>query len=277
MDRKGIILAGGLGTRLFPITKVVSKQLMPIYNRPMIYYPLCTLMKANIREILIITTPQDNKLFSKLLGDGRHWGIEIKYEIQEFPEGIAQSLIIAEKFLNNSPSALILGDNIFYGKTFDQIILEESKNYDVSTIFTYKVKNPERYGVVDFNEKNKIISIDEKPKFPKSKYIVTGLYFYDNNASYYAKNLKPSKRGEIEITDLNNKYINEVKLKSVNLDKETHWFDSGTFESLYEVNNFIYNKSKLEKIKIACPEEISYKMGWINKEKFDFLTKENNS
>ena len=277
MDRKGIILAGGLGTRLFPITKVVSKQLMPIYNRPMIYYPLCTLMKANIREILIITTPQDNKLFSKLLGDGRHWGIEIKYEIQEFPEGIAQSLIIAEKFLNNSPSALILGDNIFYGKTFDQIILEESKNYDVSTIFTYKVKNPERYGVVDFNEKNKIISIDEKPKFPKSKYIVTGLYFYDNNASYYAKNLKPSKRGEIEITDLNNKYINEVNLKSVNLDKETHWFDSGTFESLYEVNNFIYNKSKLEKIKIACPEEISYKMGWINKEKFDFLTKENNS
>jgi glucose-1-phosphate thymidylyltransferase len=277
MDRKGIILAGGLGTRLFPITKVVSKQLMPIYNRPMIYYPLCTLMKANIREILIITTPQDNKLFSKLLGDGRHWGIEIKYEIQEFPEGIAQSLIIAEKFLNNSPTALILGDNIFYGKTFDQIILEESKNYDVSTIFTYKVKNPERYGVVDFNEKNKIISIDEKPKFPKSKYIVTGLYFYDNNASYYAKNLKPSKRGEIEITDLNNKYINEVNLKCVNLDKETHWFDSGTFESLYEVNNFIYNKSKLEKIKIACPEEISYKMGWINKEKFDFLTKENNS
>ena len=234
-------------------------------------------MKANIREILIITTPQDNKLFFKLLGDGRQWGIEIKYEIQEFPEGIAQSLIIAEKFLNNCPSALILGDNIFYGNSFDQIIFKESKNYDASTIFTYKVKNPESYGVVEFNEKNKILSIEEKPKFPKSKYIVTGLYFYDNNASNHAKNLKPSKRGELEITDLNNIYINEANLKSINLDKDTYWFDSGTFESFHEVNNFIYNKSKSEKIKSTCPEEISHKMGWINKDELDLLKKEINN
>ena len=221
MDRKGIILAGGLGTRLHPLTKVVSKQLMPIYNKPMIYYPLCTLMKANIREILIITTPQDNKLFFKLLGDGRQWGIEIKYEIQESPNGIAQSLIIAEKFLNNHPSALILGDNIFYGNSFDNMLFEESKDYNVSTIFIHKVKNPENYGVVDFDAKNKVLNIEEKPKFPKSQYIVTGLYYYNNNASNYAKNLKPSKRGELEITDLNNIYISKGILKSINLDKNT--------------------------------------------------------
>ena len=277
MTRKGIILAGGLGTRLYPITKVISKQLLPIYNKPMIYYPLCTLMKSGIREILIITTPQDNKLFYKLLGDGSQWGIEIKYEMQKYPDGIAQALIIAEKFLNNHPSALILGDNIFYGNDFDNMIFKESKDYNSSVIFTYKAKNPKRYGVVDFDEKNNVINIEEKPNFPKSKYIVTGLYYYDNNASNYAKSLKPSKRGELEITDLNNLYINEKNLKNINLDKNTYWFDSGTFESLHEVNDFIYNKSKLEKIVTSCPEEISHKMGWISKDKLNLIKKENNN
>ncbi len=264
MNRKGIILAGGLGTRLHPITKVISKQLLPVYDKPMIYYPLATLMLANIQEILIITTPNDKELFIKLLGNGSDFGINISYKTQKKPEGIAQSLIIAENFLNNSPSALILGDNIFHGNEINEALLEKKSADNGATIFLYPVDNPNRYGVAEISE-NKVIDIDEKPKKPKSPYAVTGLYLYDNKAPQIAKTLLPSERGELEITDLNKIYMYNNELNYVKLKKNSTWLDSGTHESLFEASSFVFKMQQKEKYLLGCPEEIALKKGWINK------------
>ena len=277
MNRKGIILAGGLGTRLLPITKVISKQLLPVYDKPMIYYPLATLMTAGIKEILIITNPQDKELFKKLLGNGRQWGIKICFEEQKKPRGIAEALIIAEKFLDKHPSALILGDNIFYSKlTSDLLSMDNYKNSH-ATIFSYEVKDPKRYGVVEIDAKNIILSIEEKPKIPKSLLAVTGLYLYDSQAPDLCKKLKPSKRGELEITDLNNIYLEKGELSNVYLDKSFLWLDSGTFDSLIQASNFVCESQKKHNTIIACPEEISYKKGWIDIKMIKSLIKENDN
>lgn len=263
-QRKGIILAGGKGTRLNPITKAISKQLMPIYDKPMIYYPLSTLMLIGIKDILIITTPQDNESFRNLLGNGNRWGISIEYAIQENPDGLAQAFIIGEKFINNNPVALILGDNIFYGDEMIEKIKKCNLDYDKSTIFAYPVKDPSRYGVVEINEKNEVIGIQEKPSNPKSRFAVTGVYLYDKSVVEKAKNLKPSKRGELEITDLNNEYL---KCKELNLElfgRGTAWLDTGTFDSLYEACGFIQTLEKRQGFKVGCPEEVAWRKGWIS-------------
>jgi len=263
-NRKGIILAGGNGTRLHPLTKIISKQLLPVYDKPMIFYPLTTLMSANIREILIITTPHDNAIFKKLLGNGSDLGINISYEIQEEPKGIAQSLIIAEKFIDQSPSALILGDNIFYGIGIENVLLAQSSIHNGASIFIYPVKDPSRYGVAEINENNLILNIEEKPIIPKSPYAVTGLYFFDKKAPEIAKKLIPSERGELEITDLNKVYLNNKELKCIKLDKNFTWLDSGTFESLREANNFVFEIQKKQQRLFGCPEEIAFLNGWID-------------
>ncbi len=271
--RKGIVLAGGTGSRLFPITKALSKQLMPIYDKPMIYYPLCTLMLAGIREFLIITTPNDKESFKQLLGDGSKWGININYKVQKTPDGIASAFILGEEFLNNSPSALILGDNLFHGENLGKNLDYANKDTDFSTVFAYGVSDPERYGVVEFNQSGEIISIEEKPKNPKSKYAITGLYFYDKDAPKKCKTLKPSKRGELEITDLNRLYLQEKKLKVSVIGRGMTWLDTGTFDSLHQASSFIRTLEKRQGQKVCSPEEISWRLNLISNSQLELLAK----
>ncbi|MEE1250557.1 MAG: glucose-1-phosphate thymidylyltransferase RfbA [Lachnospiraceae bacterium] len=262
---KGIILAGGSGTRLYPITKAVSKQLLPLYDKPMIYYPLSVLMLAEIRDILIITTPEDNAAFKRLLGDGSKFGINLSYEIQEKPNGIAEAFIIGEKFIGNDPVCLILGDNIFHGNNFSQI-LKKSKNYakcNEAGVFGYYVNDPERYGVVEFDEDGECINIEEKPTNPKSKYAVVGLYFYPKHVAEKAKKVKPSARGELEITTLNNMFLEEGRLHATKLPRGFAWLDTGTFDSLADASHYIETIEKRQGQKVACLEEIAFNNGWL--------------
>ncbi len=267
---KGIILAGGSGTRLHPLTLAVSKQLMPVYDKPMIYYPLSILMLAGINEILIITTPHDQEMFQKLLGDGKNLGCNFQYAIQEVPNGLAQAFVIGEEFIGNDKVALILGDNIFYGTGLQQILQSNSKP-NGGVVFAYHVSDPERYGVVEFDDQNNAISIEEKPAHPKSNYAVPGLYFYDNDVIEMAKNLKPSPRGEYEITDINKAYLEKGKLKVGILDKGTAWLDTGTFTSLMQAGQFVQVIEERQGLKIGCIEEIAFRMGYINKNQLNKL------
>lgn len=264
---KGIILAGGSGTRLYPLTKVTSKQLLPVYDKPMIYYPLAVLMSAGIRDILIISTPTDTPRFKDLLGDGSEFGINLSYKVQQAPNGLAEAFIIGDEFIGDDKVCMILGDNIFFGNGFDSKLKEAMAKDTGATVFGYYVDDPERFGVVEFDDKGKAISIEEKPQNPKSNYCVTGLYFYDNKVVEYAKNIKPSKRGELEITDLNRIYLENGELSVILLGKGFTWLDTGTQESLVDATNFVYTIESHEHRKIACLEEIAYKQGWIDKNK----------
>ena len=276
-NRKGIILAGGSGSRLYPSTVSISKQIIPIYDKPMIYYPLSTLMLAGIREILVISSPDHIGYFETLLKNGSQFGLNIDYAIQDSPDGLAQAFIIAEDFLSGNPSCLVLGDNIFYGAGFSNILQNASKDFENSSIFTYKVSDPQRFGVAEIDSKNRVISIEEKPSIPKSSYAVTGLYFYDSKASKYARSLSPSKRGELEITDLNNIYLETGKLKAIQLSKGYAWLDTGTPESLLDASNFIHTIEKRQGSKISCPEEIALEKGWVTKnELLESIEKINN-
>ena len=270
-SRKGIVLAGGSGTRLYPITNSISKQLLPVYDKPMIYYPITTLMLAGIKDILIISTPSDLGLFKNMLGDGSQWGVNFSYESQASPDGIAQALIIAENFLNNESSALVLGDNIFFGASMPERLDAASNFQEGAKVFAYHVNDPDRYGVVEFNNENKVLSLEEKPKSPKSNYVVTGLYFYDSEASEVAKSLKPSSRGELEITDVNNWYLENRTLEVELLDHGFAWLDTGTHESLHEAGSFIETIQKRQGLMVACPEEIAYKKKWINADSLESL------
>ncbi len=270
-NRKGIILAGGSGTRLYPLTIAISKQIMPVYDKPMIYYPLYVLMEAGIREVLIITTPRDNATFKALLGDGSKWGMSIEYEVQEKPNGLAEAFIIGEKFIGSDNVALILGDNMFYGGDLKETLIRANKRENMSTIFGYKVKDPRSYGVVEMDENGNAISIEEKPQNPKSDYAVPGLYFYTNDVVHIAKTIKPSARGELEITTINEVYMNMHKLKVEKLGRGMAWFDTGTHDALIETASFVQTIQKRQGLQICCPEEIAFENGWISKEQLSKL------
>ena len=264
-NRKGIILAGGIGSRLHPLTQVISKQLLPVFDKPMIYYPLSTLMLAGIKQIAIITTPQDLPKFKKLLRSGKQWGLKFSYIVQKKPNGIAEAFILARNFIKDSPSCLILGDNIYHGNNLSSILKEADEDKENATVFTYQVKDPERFGVLNLDRKGNPAKIEEKPKVPKSNLAITGLYFFPKDVVFRAKNLKPSKRGELEITDLNQSYLNDKRLKVKILNRGFTWMDTGTFDSLLEASNFISLVQNRQNTIVACPEEIAYGNKWINK------------